>query len=1048
MDASVRPECLPGTCQGILGYITAWLTVPSDSGNILWLSGVAGSGKSTISTTVAESFRTLNRLGAFLFFDRNNQVGITASNVIQTIAHSLALSNGHIQSAICNVIDDDPAVVNAPIRTQFKRLLLDPLRSAQNHIQGPIIVILDALDECGDPNSRQTLLSLLSNEFPELPHLFRFFITSRRDSDIVDRFQSRFAEKRLNIGLPSSTADVLAFIRHEMDDIRERKNMGPMWPGEQNIGTLANLSGGLFIWASTASKFIDAFDPNKRLKILIDTGYNMKSLDELYAIALQNSGDWSDNTFSQQALAVLGAVVLGRVPMTDETMDVILGFEEGRSSRVLECLGCIVQWSRGQSARTLHASFGDYLTDHTRSGKKQWFIDYKIQNQVLSLGCLRVLKNGLQFNICGLEDSHRRNADVPGLSSRIASQISPSLSYSSHFWANHLQETGIDTTILTEVKGLMYSRFLYWLEVLSLLNQVMIATDSLMAAGNYARGWDETLEDFINDAVKFVAAFAPPIAQSVPHIYLSAVPFAPHKSRIAQQFSGFFPRTLNFQGPLGDHWPSIQKIFQGHSSGVTSIAFSPDGVRIVSGSEDDTVRVWDARTGDIVAGPFEGHSDWVTSVAFSPDGARIVSGSNDHTVRVWDARTGEIVAGPFEGHSKWVTSVAFSPDGARIVSGSWDQTVRVWDARTGKIVAGPFEGHSNSVTSVAFSPDGARIVSGSWDQTVRVWDARTGKIVAGPFEGHSNRVTSATFSPDGARIVSGSDDHTVRVWDARTGETVAGPFEGHSNSVTSVAFSPDGARIVSGSWDHTVRVWDARTGEIVAGPFEGHSNSVTSVAFSPDGVRIVSGSWDHTVRVWDARTSEIVAGLLEGHSNWVTSVAFSPDGARIVSGSWDRTVRVWDARTGEIVAGPFEGHDDLVTSVAFSPDGARIMSGSNDHTIRVWDARTGEIVAGPFEGHDDSVTSVAFSPDGARIMSGSDDHTIRVWDARTGEIVAGPFEGHSNSVASVAFSPDGARIAGDSSVCLWQVRRIAITLFPSLHISTGQPTSRRIPCWQ
>jgi len=121
----------------------------------------------------------------------------------------------------------------------------------------------------------------------------------------------------------------------------------------------------------------------------------------------------------------------------------------------------------------------------------------------------------------------------------------------------------------------------------------------------------------------------------------------------------------------------------------------PDSTCIVSGSSDDTIRVWDARTGEIVVGPFEGHTDLVRSVAYSPDGTCIISGSYDHTIRVWDAKTGKVVAGPFKGHTESVTSVAYSPDGTCIVSGSYDQSIRVWNAKTGEVVAGPFEGHTD-----------------------------------------------------------------------------------------------------------------------------------------------------------------------------------------------------------------------------------------------------------------------------------------------------------------------------------------------------------------
>src|SRR6266702_2862082 len=197
------------------------------------------------------------------------------------------------------------------------------------------------------------------------------------------------------------------------------------------------------------------------------------------------------------------------------------------------------------------------------------------------------------------------------------------------------------------------------------------------------------LRAFINDASAFVRYFGMAIAKSAPHVYLSALPFAPTGSLVSAHYSSSFPRTLRVVRGRLSHWPSSEMVISNVGDKVHSIALSPDGQRIVSASEDRTIRVWNATTGENIAGPLTGHMDSVMSVAFSPDGQRIVSGSLDRTIRVWNAATGEKVAGPFTGHMDSVMSVAFSPDGQRIVSGSFDRSIRVWNAMRKERVTHP-----------------------------------------------------------------------------------------------------------------------------------------------------------------------------------------------------------------------------------------------------------------------------------------------------------------------------------------------------------------------
>ncbi|MEE0268135.1 MAG: TIR domain-containing protein [Bacteroidales bacterium] len=286
------------------------------------------------------------------------------------------------------------------------------------------------------------------------------------------------------------------------------------------------------------------------------------------------------------------------------------------------------------------------------------------------------------------------------------------------------------------------------------------------------------------------------------------------------------------------------KTLEGHYGYVYSVAYSPDGRRIISGSSDETIKIWDANTGQYLK-TLEGHLDGVTSVAYSPDGTKIISGSDDGTIKIWDINTGQCLK-TLEGHPGWVYSVAYSPDGAKIISASSDETIKIWDANTGECLQ-TLEGHLENVYSVAYSPDGTKIISGSWDKTIKIWDANTGRCLK-TLEGHLENVYSVAYSPDGTKIISGSSDETIKIWDANTGQCLK-TLEGHSGWVRSVAYSPDGTKIISGSEDKTIKIWDANTGECLE-KLEGHSNDVRSVAYSPDGKRIISGSVDKTIKIW------------------------------------------------------------------------------------------------------------------------------------------------------------------------------------------------------
>jgi WD40 repeat protein len=459
---------------------------------------------------------------------------------------------------------------------------------------------------------------------------------------------------------------------------------------------------------------------------------------------------------------------------------------------------------------------------------------------------------------------------------------------------------------------------------------------------------------------------------------------------------------------LWDMEGNLVQEFKGHKREVLSVAFSPDGKTILTGSKDNTARLWD-RQGNPMQ-EFEGHNFFVNCVAFSSNGKNILTGSWDNTARLWD-RQGNVVQ-EFKGHKKEVISVAFSPDGKTILTGSGDKTARLWNLQ-GNLVR-EFKDHKGGVLSVAFSPDGKTILTGSGDKTARLWNLQGNPVQE--FKGHEDYVTAVVFSPDGKTILTGSEDNTARLWDLWGNQVQE--FKGHEGEVLSVAFSPDGKTILT-SGDNTARLWDRKGNALQE--FKGHTLPVSSVAFSPDGKTIIT-SGDNTARLWDRKGNALQE--FKGHKDAVLSVAFSPDGKTILTGSLDKTARLWNLR-GNLLQ-EFKGHKSIVTSVAFSPDGKNILTGSygkysTDTTARLWDLRGNPVQE--FKGHKSWVRSMAFSPDGKTILTDSGDKTAQLWD-RQGNMLQ-EFKGHKSIVTSVAFSPDGKNIltgSFDNTARLWDLR--------------------------
>ncbi|THH20304.1 hypothetical protein EUX98_g8607 [Antrodiella citrinella] len=490
MDTSGRPSCLPNTRIQFQKDLTNWVMTPSEQ-NILYLYGVTGSGKSTLATTVANFFRELHRLGAFLFFSRKPPHTTEPSGVIRTLAAQLALFDARIGQAIASAIEQYPGATEGPLASQFKELLVKPLNTLDVDVftkdghamssEGPILIVLDALDECGDTASRAELMDVLVKHTSELPSWLRFIFTSRPDKDISLAMEScpNVFRTPLDVKNPANIADVAAYVRNTLGAIRtapKNRNLGlgSDWPGEDAIRELSRRAAGLFVWATTACSFIDSHNPRTPLNALLKGGTASapeEALAELYETTLETVGDWKDPEFSSGFRTILGAIAVAEEPLKADTIDEVLGHPNALPSiHTIESLGCVLTWTSNHPIRIVHPSFHDYITS-TRCKDYPWYIDVSLHRRTLGVNCLYHVAEYLT----------RNPGKIGGLKSRDTARrdLSAGLQHAFRFWVEYVCTITDDVGVLAgDVATMLVStRFLDWCTIVDIIWTRYIALD-------------------------------------------------------------------------------------------------------------------------------------------------------------------------------------------------------------------------------------------------------------------------------------------------------------------------------------------------------------------------------------------------------------------------------------------------------------------------------------------------------------------------------------------------------------------------------------------
>ena len=489
-DEFSRSLCLAGTRIPVQDRMIKWAFSDTED-NILWLRGVAGSGKSTLALTAGRYFRGVGHLGACLVFERAKS---EPSAVLRTLLFQLTVFDSTIAKHIRDDIEAIKKVMGTSANEQ-RDALLGPLLAAAELVPGPIVIVLDALDECGTPEGRRDLLQVLVHVLSELPPKFRFLVTSRPERDIQAMFRRLSAKLKvieLDHTSNDSREDVRLLVCTEMDRIREDIEFQgieppPGWSWDRAVDFLCEAAGGLFIWASTAMKLIaNSTNPLDSLEefILNRSGSPTSTftLDELYATVLRGSGIvWSKGRFSK----ILGLILVSKVPLAADEIDRLLDFPAHKTCKAeLSCLQSVLSTPMQGPVTLSHTSFSDYLLAPERNNDP-WCINISVVHQFLAHRCF-VLMGALRFNMCDFPSSFLLNSEVPGLDECVKREIALPLEYACRFWSDHLAHAPLSEDLVANLSHFAHNQLLFWFEALSLLKAFSLAGLALLYASQWA----------------------------------------------------------------------------------------------------------------------------------------------------------------------------------------------------------------------------------------------------------------------------------------------------------------------------------------------------------------------------------------------------------------------------------------------------------------------------------------------------------------------------------------------------------------------------------